>query len=63
MSPDTIRVWNDGKSAETSHENFPDVIGETLDSINWLSLDDDCCRKKTKKQLVEASENFSKFQN
>lgn len=42
MSPETIIVWNEGKSADTSHENFPDVVGETFDKTNWLSFDDDC---------------------
>lgn len=41
MSPETIIVWKDGKSADTSHENLPEVAGETCDSTNWLSFDDD----------------------
>lgn len=46
MSPDTIIVWNEGKSAETSHENFPDVAGDTFDKTNWLSFDDACWNVK-----------------
>lgn len=45
ISPETIMVWKEGKSAETSHENLPDVAGETLERTNWLSFDDDCCKK------------------
>lgn len=46
MSPDCIIVWKDGKSAETSHENLPDVDGDTLVSTNWLSFDDDCWKER-----------------
>lgn len=41
ISPDTINVWKDGKSAEISHEYLPDVTGITFVSVNWLSLDAD----------------------
>jgi hypothetical protein len=34
MSPETIIVWKEGKSAETSHEYFPDVTIVTLESVN-----------------------------
>jgi hypothetical protein len=39
-------VWKDGKSAEISHEYFPDVAGMTFVSVNWLSFDADFCNGK-----------------
>lgn len=46
MSPETIIVWKEGKSAETSHENFPEVVGVTCERTNWLSFDDDCWKRQ-----------------
>lgn len=59
MSPETIIVWNDGKSALTSHENFPDVVGETLDSTNWLSFDVDCW--KFQENIIFASRGVQRL--
>ena len=38
-SPVTMMVWNDGASADTSQLYLPLVVGDTLLSVSWLSLE------------------------
>lgn len=56
MSPETIIVWKEGKSADTSQENFPVVDGKTLDKTNWLSFDADCCNGKFHRVIAISKE-------
>ena len=38
-----MMVWNDGASAETSQLYLPLVVGDTLLSVSWLSLEAERC--------------------